>query len=272
MPTLLYITDPLCSGCWAFEPAWRRLRYHYDDVLRIRTVYGGLLPSWEGFTDPGASIAAPGDVAPHWREVAARTGQPIDADVWHADPPSSSYPASKAAHIVRMLKPVAEERFLRRVRETVFLEARNIARREVLADCAADAGVDARAFSILFDADAGSRGFAGDLRERHVLGVTRFPTLLISPGVGEPLRTLAVGARPWPEVESALLAALALPDARPARAPTVDAALQAYGSGTTLEFAALLELTPHEVEAQLDAAGATRRDQLWTISVPTRMS
>jgi hypothetical protein len=52
----------------------------------------------------------------------------------------------------------------------------------------------------------------------------------------------------------------------------VDAALQAYGSGTTLEFAALLELTPHEVEAHLDAAGATRRDHLWTISVPTRMS
>ena len=42
-PTLVYVTDPLCSGCWAFEPAWRRLRCHYQDVVTVRIVYGGLL-------------------------------------------------------------------------------------------------------------------------------------------------------------------------------------------------------------------------------------
>jgi protein-disulfide isomerase-like protein with CxxC motif len=256
--TLLYVTDPLCSGCWAFEPAWRRLRYHYDDILTVRTVYGGLLPGWEGFGDPGAGIAAPADVAPHWLEVAARTGQPIDPAVWHTDPPSSSYPASKAAHIVRMLHPAAEERFLRRVREAVFVEARNVARRDVLVDCAAEAGVDAQAFSVLFDVDAGARDFAIDLRERRDLGVTRFPTLLVSTAGDRP-RPLVVGARSWAEVESSLLSALALPGAKPTRPPTIRAALEAYASGTTLEFATLLELTPHHAESQLAAAGATRR-------------
>jgi len=257
--TLLYVTDPICSGCWAFEPTWRRLRHHYDDVVTVRTVYGGLLPGWEGFSAPGAGITAPADVAPHWEHVAARTGQPINPDVWHTDPPSSSYPASKAAHIVRMLAPAVEERFLGRVREAVFLEARNAARRDVLVGCAAEAGIDAKAFSVLFDADAGAHGFATDLRDREVLGVRQFPTVLISTAAGEQLRTLAVGSRPWADVESALLSALAIPAPEPATAPTVDAALNAYRSGTTLEFATLLEVTPPQAESQLHAAGAARR-------------
>src|SRR5215217_4347778 len=258
-PTLVYVTDPICSGCWAFEPTWRRLRHNYDSVVTVRTIYGGLLAGWEGFSDPGAGIAKPADVGPHWLEVAARTGQPINPEVWHTDPPASSYPASKAAHIVRMLDAAAEERFLRRVREAVFLEARNVARRDVLVACADEAGVDARAFAVLFDADAGAQGLAADIRERHELGVARFPTLLISTPRHDRPRPLTIGARPWAHVESSVLTALALPDAQPARAPTVDAALQAYAHGTTLEFATLLELPAQETEAQLDAARATRR-------------
>jgi putative protein-disulfide isomerase len=263
-PTLLYVTDPLCSGCWAFEPAWRKLRHRYADVVSVRTIYGGLLPGWDGFSDPGAGIAAPADVAPHWEQVAAASGQPILPDVWQVDPPSSSFPASKAAHIARMLDPALEDRFLRRVREAAFIEARNIARRGVLIACAQDAGLDARAFSILYDADAGAYGFAEDLRERERLGVFRFPTVLVS--AGDRLRPLAVGARPWAELESALLNAL--PSARPMPAPTVEEALRAYGSGTTLEFATLLERAPADAEAQLEAAGAARRDiggrAIWT--------
>ena len=257
--TLLYVTDPICSGCWAFEPTWRRLRHHYEDVVTVRTIYGGLLPGWAGFSDPGAGIAAPADVAPHWQDVAARTDQPINPEVWHTDPPSSSYPASKAAHIVRMLAPAVEERFLRRVREAVFLEARNVARRDVLVDCAAEAGIDAKAFSVLFDADAGADGLATDLRERQALGVRQFPTVLISTEAGQRPRALVVGARPWADVESALLSALAIPGAKPATAPTIDAALDAYRSGTTLEFATLLGLAPPQTESQLQAAGAARR-------------
>ena len=258
-PTLVYVTDPICSGCWAFEPTWRRLRHHYDSVVTVRTIYGGLLAGWEGFSDPGAGIAKPADVGPHWQQVAARTGQPINPEVWHTNPPSSSYPASKAAHIVRMLDPAAEERFLRRIREAVFLEARNVARRDVLVACAAEAGIDAKAFSVLFDADAGAHGFATDLHDRHVLGVRQFPTVLAI-ATGQRPRMLLVGSRPWAQVEPAVLTALAIPGAEPATAPTVDAALHVYRSGTTLEFATLLEVTPQQAESQLHAAGATRHN------------
>ena len=105
-----------------------------------------------------------------------------------------------------------------------------------------------------------SRASRCSRRDRHELGVTRFPTLVISTaGAGRP-RPVVVGALPWAQVESFVLSALALPDAQPARAPTVAVALEAYGSGTTLEFATLLDLPSPETESRLDAARARRRN------------
>lgn len=63
--------------------------------------------------------------------------------MWLTDPLPSSYPPSVAVHAVRALAPDREEDYLRRMRQALFLEARNIARPEVLVACAADIGLDA---------------------------------------------------------------------------------------------------------------------------------
>lgn len=240
---ILYVTDPLCSGCWALEPAWRRLLHHHGDALDVRHVYGGLLPGWNGFEDRAAGIRVPADVAPHWRQVARHTGQTIDDSVWLVDPPGSSYPASEAAHVARLLDPVLEAAFLRRVREAVFLQARNIARRDVLIACAAAAGLDAEAFTILLDAGAGRHGFAADLAESRRLGVHGFPTLVVDgrPRGIEPLMTVLGPVEP----------------------PSPEEALRAYERGTLAEFSALLELDPTRTADALVAAGADRADGQW---------
>lgn len=254
--TAIYVTDPICSGCWALEPAWRKLAHRHREILSVRHVYGGLLPAWEGFADRGAGISAPADVAPHWAEVAERSGQAINPTVWESDPPSSSYPPSKAAHVVRMLDPSSEEPFLRRIREAIFVEARNIARPEVLVACAEDVGIDARAFTTLLEADAGARGLDSDLSEARALGVRVFPTLIFS-GAGSSV-TLA-GTHPFHQLESALLTAAGAAAEQRVTPPSAGVALRAYGAGTLLEFAELLELAPLRAEAQLTAAGASRR-------------
>lgn len=121
---ILFATDPICSHCWAMEPAWRRFLYHYGEHVEATHLYGGLLPQWEGFADVGAGIRAPEDIPPHWEEVAERYGQPIDPSVWLTDPLHSSYPPSIAVHAVRALAPGREEDYLRRIRQALFLEAR----------------------------------------------------------------------------------------------------------------------------------------------------
>src|SRR5436309_3295910 len=67
-------------------------------------------------------------MAPAWREVHHLSGMPLDELVWLVDPPASSYPASVADKAAELQGAAAGEAYLRRAREAVMLERRNIAR------------------------------------------------------------------------------------------------------------------------------------------------
>lgn len=263
---ILFATDPICSHCWAMEPAWRRFLYHYGEHVHVTHLYGGLLPGWDGFRD-SAGIQKPTDIPPHWAEVADRYGQPIDASVWLTDPLDSSYPASVAVHAVRTLAPEREDDYLRRIRQALFLEARNIARREVLVACAVDIGLDATAFATAFDDKSSAASFAADLAQKQRDGIRGFPTLVVT-GPGSEQPWVLRGSQPFFRLQRALEAVLGeLPEARPVDAKSV---LEAYGSGTTREFSEVLELDAPATEAVLRAAGARSRglagSQLWSLA------
>ena len=257
---VLYVTDPICSHCWALEPAWRKLLYHYGDRLAVRHVYGGLLPGWEGFSDLRAGVSQPSDVAVHWDEVAQHYGQPIDPGVWLRDPLPSSYPPSIAVHAVRMLAPEREEAYLRRIRDALFLEARNIARADVLTELASEVGIDAEEFSRLYGSGVAEAAFRRDLDEKHLLGVRGFPTLIVRG------RVKLRGTQPYERLERGLLKATGWEPS--GRTPTPAEALAAYGSGTTREFAELLGLGHDETVRALEENGGVRRpiagDALWS--------
>jgi predicted DsbA family dithiol-disulfide isomerase len=234
------------------EPGWRKLLYHYGDRIEVRHIYGGLVPRWEGFADLGAGIRGPADVAPHWEEVVERYGQPIDPSVWLRDPLSSSFPASIAAHTVRLLAPGLEEAYLRRIRDALFLEARNIARTEVLIACAVEVGVDEARFAAAFERGDGLAPFEADLAELRELPVRGFPTLIVSGAEGvQPW--IMRGTQPYFRLERALRAVLG--ELPPERSTAIDDVLAAYGSGTTPEFAAVLGLELDETAAALRRAG-----------------
>lgn len=263
---ILFATDPICSHCWAMEPAWRRFLYHYGAHVDVTHLYGGLLPGWDGFRD-SAGIQQPSDIPPHWAEVAERYGQPIDASVWLSDPLDSSYPASVAVHAVRAIAPAREDDYLRRIRQALFLEARNIAKREVLIACAVDIGIDAAEFEAAYDDKSSAEAFAADLATKRRDGIRGFPTLVVT-GPGNEQPWVLRGSQPFFRLQRALEATLgALPEPK-----AVDAAsaLAAYGSGTTREFSEVLELDGPATEAALRAAGARSRglaaSQLWSIS------
>ena len=101
---IVYFTDPFCSWCWASEPALFALRERYRDQLTIRYVMGGLVKDIAEFFDAANGIRATAEVAPHWRMVSERSGQPIDERLMLdiTDPHFSTWPANvavKAAEI-----------------------------------------------------------------------------------------------------------------------------------------------------------------------------
>lgn len=251
---VLVATDPICSRCWVMEPAWRKLLHHHGDRLAVRRLYGGLLPRWHHFRDRNFPIEKPADVARHWSTVSRVHGQPIDPSVWLRDPLPSSYPPSIALHVVRHIAPALEASYLRRLRQALFLEARNVAREEVLIACAADVGLEWDSFAAAYQAGAGADAFARGLLTASALGIESLPTLIVRGPHGG--RSVVMrGPQPYFRLATALRTALG-DELAPEREVTPAEALRAYGTGTLREFAELLGETVERTEVLLLAAGA----------------
>ncbi len=256
---ITYYTDPLCSWSWAFEPQWRRLRYAFGDQVHWRYVMGGMIANWQSFGDPLNDISRPPQMGPHWLQVKYLSGMPINEQIWHTDPPESSYPACIAVKAAERQGPAVGEAYLRRLREAVMLEQRNIARREVLVELAAttatpqlaDSTLDVDRFQADLDNPTTLDAFQDDLKDARYRDIGRFPTLLLRAASGRAI--IIVGYRPY-EVLRAALASIA-PDLQPVRA-TVDAVtyIKHWGSATAREVAEATEQNPQSAMQSLDAA------------------
>ena len=136
---LLYVADPMCSWCYGFAPVIEGLADHFGDRLPINLLMGGLRA---GNTKPMAD-ADKRAIAGHWRSVAERTGQPFDFGLfertgWIYD----TEPACRAVVTMRLLNPRITLAYKSRVQTAFYAENRDTTRGAVLADIAAEAGVE----------------------------------------------------------------------------------------------------------------------------------
>jgi putative protein-disulfide isomerase len=256
--TLLYFTDPICSSCWGAEPQLRRLKAEYGHAIDIQYHMGGLLPGWEVYNSGG--IAKPSDVAGHWDEVAPHYRMPIIGDVWLEDPLSSSYPPSiafKAAELQDHKKALI---FLRRLREQVLLEKKNITKWPVIAEAATHAGLDTARLHSDFSGAANAL-FQADLTLARSLGVRGFPTFLFSNADGG--RELVYGARPYEHFVTAVKALK--PDVVSAPLPTsLQDLFHVQDSWCPEEVAVVLDITHAQALEQLQKA--EKNDELTAVN------
>jgi len=172
---IIYYTDPVCSTCWLIQPILRKLNLEYGDYLTIDYHMGGLLPSWKDSNKN--SIKTPLDAAKYWEKVNATQNIILDGDVWMEDPLYSSFPPSiafKAAQLQGSDKAIT---FLRRLKELLFLEKKNITRWEVIENAALASGLDAALLKEDY-AGKGPKLFEADLELAKDLEIKVFPTLI----------------------------------------------------------------------------------------------
>jgi putative protein-disulfide isomerase len=199
---ILYFTDPSCSWCWATEPVIKKICEEYSGQVRVVYKMGGLLESWDRFRDSVNRIGRPEDVAPHWVAVGRRSGMPIDERIWYQDPPASTFPGCVAYKAGWLQDERLAELYLRRLREAVLTERRNIAREHILFDLAREVGFDLDRFHADFLTGQAQQAFYEDLTETRSRGITAFPALVISNSAGR--ETVLIGYRPYSHYESAL--------------------------------------------------------------------
>lgn len=263
---IIYFTDPICSSCWGIEPQLRKLKLEYGNSVEIDYRMGGLLPDW---SYNSGSISKPSDVAHHWDEVSRYYDMPIDGDVWLEDPLNSSYPPSiafKAAQIQDELKAVG---FLRRIREMLFLEKKNITKWEHLSLAASQTGLDVIKLKADYETTAKSL-FEADLALAKKLGVRGFPTLFFINSNNE--QQTLYGSNPYHKFEEAVL--MSFPTAIKAEYDKSWKSLfNKYPGLTRREFSELSGLSKEGSEMLLDKLTAddkliktnTKNGSLWVL-------
>ena len=203
---IIYYTDPICSSCWGIEPQLRKLKLEYGDYFEIDYRMGGLLPDWS-YNSGG--ISKPSDVAHHWDEASLYYEMPIDGNVWIEDPLDSSYPSCIAMKAAQMQSKEKAVKFMRILREKLYLDKKNIAKWENIAEAAKIAGLDVKKLKTDYDGDA-KKLFQEDLNLAKTLGVRGFPTLFLADADNNQLTVY--GSKPYASYENALLALF--PDAK----------------------------------------------------------
>ena len=242
---LLYFTDPICSSCWGIEPQLRKLKLEYGEYFEIEYRTGGLLKSWDSYG--GSDVGNPAEVAVHWDEASDYYQMPIDGDVWLEDPLDSSYPPSIAFKAAQMQGTDKADDFLRKIKEMVFLEKKNIAKWEHLEQAAIATGLDIVKFKADFDG-AANAAFDDDLALARQLGVRGFPTIFFTDK--DDNRFKVYGSKPYEVYEQALLKLY--PEAVKKSIDTsLTSLFEHYPTLTTKEATVLSAQTLEEAEASL---------------------
>lgn len=194
---LYYVTDPICSHCWALEPTLRRFMKQYGQYFNFKTVMGGLLEKWHcGPVDPANGIHGPADVAGHWREVGEHYRMPIDGSLMIDNPVQSSFPPSRVYKIIQ--KHHGEEKafeYLRRAREDLFAFNKNIGEASVLVQIVKEMGLDGEGIVKEADEQTGHDLLNEDFALTRNLGAKGFPTIIMVNEENKGVKI--VGGRPF---------------------------------------------------------------------------
>ncbi|HEY9004957.1 MAG TPA: DsbA family protein [Ohtaekwangia sp.] len=204
---ITYYTDPLCCWSWAFDKHLMQLQHEFGNRFTVRYVMAGMIRNWDSYSDPYNIINRPMQMGPLWMQAAQVTHTSINFDIWHRDPPDSSYPACLAVKTASLQSPEAEAFYLYKVREAVMTRQLNIAKYTVLFQIAEELETSCNNFSaeqFKTDWQEGKARtlFRKDLELAAFHKIGRYPTLTCTGTNGEGI--IMVGYRPYEVLLSSL--------------------------------------------------------------------
>ncbi|MDB5476452.1 MAG: dithiol-disulfide isomerase [Phenylobacterium sp.] len=200
-PHLIYFADPMCSWCYGFSPVIEEIRKAFGRGLPVRTIMGGLRPG----TEEPMTAAAKREVIGHWTHVAEATGLPFDA---HAlDREGFRYDTDPAARAVVVVRHESEElavSYLARAQRAFYAEGRDVTSGEVLADVAAELGLDRAGFLEQWGSEEAKQETWRDYAISQRAGATAFPTLVGGPNEAGVYGVVTRGYAPAEQVAGVL--------------------------------------------------------------------
>ncbi len=196
---IIYITDPMCSWCWAFSPEVHKLRHRYAGKVEFEIIAGVLRSG-----SAALSAQQSAGLGKYWQTVMDKTGQEFNVNF----EPAAGFaydtePSCRALVSMRHQRPEQVFDYLAAIQAAFYLQHEDVTDAQVLAGIASSAtGVDTQAFLTQMQSQAMRMQTQNDLARRLEFGIDGFPTLLYQ--TGENTRMLAHGYQDATQIASVL--------------------------------------------------------------------
>lgn len=177
---LFYIHDPMCSWCYAFQPALSALKNKLPSSVRLRKWVGGLAPD--------TTSVMPQDLQERirqtWRRIERTVpGIRFNDDFWISNTPiRSTYPACRAVLAAARQGAGYEDAMILAIQQAYYRQAKNPALPSVLQECAAVIGLDLNRFVQDMTSESLDRELQDQIGQARRWGVTTYPSLRLRHG------------------------------------------------------------------------------------------
>ncbi len=177
---LIYVHDPMCSWCYAFEPLRRELVAALDGRLPVRRLLGGLAPD----SDLPMPMAMRNSLEQTWQRIEQVVpGTRFNFDFWRdCEPRRSTYPSNRAVIAARRQNADCDGRMTNRIQQAYYQEARNPSDDSTLIDLAVELGLERERFAQDLVAEETRREHMDEMMQARALGIDSFPSLAVLHG------------------------------------------------------------------------------------------
>ncbi|WP_226670597.1 ClpXP adapter SpxH family protein [Metabacillus litoralis] len=245
-PLEIYMfVDPLCPECWALEPIIKKLQIEYGRLFTLKYIISGRLATLNV-----SKRMRPEKLAEAWEKTASRTGMSCDGNVWLDNPLSSPYIASLAIKSAELQGRKAGLRYLRKLREQLFIQSKNVSDEKILVQIADHVGLDADEFQKDLHSQSTAKALQCDLKITSEMDVHEIPTLaFFSEDVDE--EGLKITGIYSYDMYVQVLKEMIGEVIKPSHKPPLEVFLEYYQFVASAEIAAVYDMTLVEVEKEL---------------------
>ena len=175
--TLIYVHDPMCSWCWGFSPALKKLMDGLPEDIQVTRVLGGLAPD----SDVPMTEEMRQYLQKTWQRIqSVIPGTHFNFEYWtDCVPRRSTYPACRAVIAARQQGEQYDETMTEAIQQAYYLEARNPSDRDTLVDIAGTIGLDRNLFAEALDSEEVQQALMVEINASRELGIQGFPSLLL---------------------------------------------------------------------------------------------
>lgn len=176
---LIYVGDPLCSWCYGFGPQLEAVLAERRG-LELSIVVGGLRP----YTAEPMPDERKAEIAGYWQRVRDTAGVQIaalehnaamsrDNFIYDTEPPCRAVVATRSLDAPRALD------VYHAIQRAFYRDGRDVTRADVLADIAAEQGLDRARFLAALESDDLRRETRADFERAAGWGIRGFPAVVI---------------------------------------------------------------------------------------------